>query len=151
MTSQLNAQTMKGNWLLGGNVSFNSYHDSRDYSSKDFMLRLNVGFLALNNLAIGASVNIHNDGSVLLYEGGPFLRYYIINLGKHAKLLTQANISRHVRGLLYTTYGGGVGISYFLNPHLALEGTVGYSTRSYDTFDQSRNTIGVYFGFQAHF
>lgn len=150
ITGSLSAQTMKGNWLLGGNTSFNTYIYAIGHSNAEFIFNLDAGYIILNNLALGAAVNIQNDGH-LLYEVGPFTRYYIMNLGKYAKILAQANISRHIHGINATTYGGGIGMAYFINYHLALEGIMGYSIRNFDLDEQNLNTVGVNFGFQVHF
>lgn len=96
-----NAQTDKGQWLVGGNASFNTSksdfgfvedEEIADAKTTNLSLNPNAGYFFMNNLAGGLRVNLsststkgeHEQGDVKatssIYTIAPFVRYYFVSL-----------------------------------------------------------------------
>ena len=92
------AQTEKGNVLLGGNVGFNtSKTDGAEKSDVSFSIVPTVGYFVSDNLAIGTGVGYNYDKSVSgknlnqAFEVSPFGRYYV-NLSDQFKFFGQLSV-----------------------------------------------------------
>ncbi len=154
-TMALSAQTMKGNWLAGGSAGFNSYTPDGGDAQTTISFAPNLGYFVMDNLAVGASIGYENASDAYSSFGfGPFVRYYFLNLGESAKLMAQASYN-----ILSVTPEGGdavsgselglaAGVAYFLNPHVAMEGILGYTSNSGDLGKGSG--FGLNIGFQVH-
>jgi outer membrane protein len=155
-TMALSAQTMKGNWLVGGSGGFNSYKpDGASESGSSFHISPNLGYFVMDNLAVGASLGFESvKESYSSFGFGPFVRYYFANLGESAKLMGQVSYTINSitpeggKATSGNTLGVAAGLAYFLNPHVALEGIVGYRADSGDLGKGSG--FGINFGFQIH-
>lgn len=158
-TLALSAQTMKGNWLAGGNVGFDSYKvKDADDSETHISFAPNLGYFVIDNLAVGAAIGYHNyklgDVKNSSFGVGPFVRYYFLNLGESAKLMAQASYTLNsvkagdADSVSGSTLGLAAGVAYFLNPHVALEGILGYTSDSGDLGEGSG--FGLNVGFQIH-
>ncbi len=158
-TLALSAQTMKGNWLVGGSAGFNSYKPKgADESLTNISFAPNLGYFLMDNLAVGAAIGYEStsfgDASTSSFGVGPFVRYYFLNLGESAKLMAQASYTFNTEtpdegdSVSGSTLGLGAGVAYFLNPHVALEGILGYSSNSGDLGEGSG--FGLNVGFQIH-
>ncbi len=159
----LNAQTMKGTWLLGGTAGFNSSkpNASGAKSTTNLGLNPNVGYFVMNNLAVGASLDFNSasyDGDgYTQFAVGPFVRYYIVDLGAKAKLFGQGQFGygsfkfKDEDAVGNIAWGLSAGVAYFLNPSIALEGSLGYnSSKSTEENAVANNTFGFNVGFQIH-
>ncbi|MFD1628816.1 outer membrane beta-barrel protein [Pseudopedobacter beijingensis] len=92
------AQTEKGNFILGGSVGFNtSKVDGASKSDVDFNVVPNIGYFLNDNIAIGTGVGYKYAKSVTLKEQGeafvvaPFGRYYV-NLSDQFKFYGQLSV-----------------------------------------------------------
>src|SRR5579859_4202038 len=83
----VSAQTNKGQWLAGGNVSFKSESNGPADAQKSttFQLSPDAGYFFIDNLAAGIRLNyqsekVKNDpnGASTLFFAGPFVRYYFL-------------------------------------------------------------------------
>ncbi len=78
------AQTEKGNILLGGNVGFNSSKiDGANKSDVNFSIMPTIGYFVSDNIALGTGVGYSYDKKVSnknlnqAFEVSPFGRYYV--------------------------------------------------------------------------
>ena len=153
------AQTQKGNWLVGGSGTFASTEQG-EFKVTSFGISPTAGYFIADNLAIGASLNFtsykedDDDDAVTSFSFGPLVRYYFVNLGPSAKLFGQADLAfgstKYVESEGFTEWGISAGPAIFLNPHTALEITLGYGSQKYKDADDAANTFGVNVGFQIH-
>jgi hypothetical protein len=152
------AQTQKGNWLVGGSANFASVKQG-EYSATTFGISPMAGYFVAENLALGAALNFssfkpEDDDASTEFSFGPFVRYYFVNLGPSAKLFGQADIafgsSKYIDSEGFTNWGISAGPAIFLNPHTALEITLGYGSQKYKDADDAVNSFGVNVGFQVH-
>lgn len=162
VSAALSAQTMQGQWMVGGDAGFNSTTPVHDGTSGDATTTISInptlGYFVIDNLAVGLNLGfttVTDQGSQFVV--GPLVRYYFVNLGESAKLFGQGRFNfvstspdqgDSVSG---TQWGIGVGLAWFLNPHVALEGILEYSSTTPNSdFDIKSNNIGFNIGFQIH-
>ena len=161
VSAGLSAQTMQGQWMVGGTAGFNSTSNDPDGGADavtTFNLNPNIGYFVIDNLAIGLNLGFEShSGAGSVFSVGPQVRYYFVNLGESAKLFAQGRFGfasfSPEEGDSYsgTEWGVGVGLAYFLNPHVALEGLLEYSSLTPNSdFDFKQNTFGFNVGFQIH-
>ena len=152
------AQTQKGNWLVGGNATFASIKQGES-SATTFGISPMAGYFVAENLALGAALNFssikeEDDDAVTSVSFGTFARYYFLPLGPSAKLFGQADLAfgstKYGESQGFTDWGISAGPAIFLNPHTALEITIGYGSQKYKDFDDAINSFGVNVGFQIH-
>lgn len=152
------AQTQKGNWLVGGSANFSSVKQG-EFSATSFGISPMAGYFIVEDLALGASLNFssfkeEDDDASTEFSIGPFVRYYFVDLGPSAKLFGQANVafgsSKYINSEGFTEWGISAGPAIFLNPHTALEITLGYGSQKYKDADDAVNAFGVNVGFQIH-
>lgn len=137
-----NAQTEKGNWLLGGNVSF----QTSDGTSV-FMAAPNLGYFVAKNLAAGARLNLLTSEGYTAWAVGPFVRGYFAGSDK-GKFFGEGGVNIGGAEDVDTEVGFGVGAGYsiFLNRSVALEFGANY-TKTGD----AEGIFGLGVGFQIHF
>ncbi len=169
------AQTEKNSWLAGGNIGFTSstqkFSGVSDYSFKtsEFQINPGFGYFVINNLAVGVNVSFVSthtsetnmpgteSNTSTTFATGPFLRYYF-NVAEKTKIFIHggANWGSYKPGsedpsLSISMYEVKAGPAIFLNPHVALEFTVGYQTSSYKSDEKSTtNGFDIGVGFQIH-
>lgn len=160
--SVTNSQITKGNLLLGGSTSFSSdkWGDSK---STSFSFAPNIGYFFVNNFAGGLRIQIDtykedgDDDTYVVTNFAPFLRYYFIPSSK----------AQNVNVFADAAYGFGsegsgdsksnmngysfmAGPAIFLNPHTALEFTLGYSSTKFEGDPDRYNSFKINIGFQIH-
>ncbi|MBC7949219.1 MAG: outer membrane beta-barrel protein [Chitinophagaceae bacterium] len=150
-----NAQTEKGDWLVGGRVDINTGDNSTVIGFSP-----GAGLFVIDNLAIGANLNLNYtksaDIKVTNFAIGPFVRYYFtkakvrpllhgsINFGS-TKVKTPLGTESNTASTLFL--GGGVAI--FINDNVSLEPIIGYSNTKYKNFEGS-GAFNFGFGFQVY-
>lgn len=151
----LNAQTEKGDWLVGGRVDL-----STGETSSRFGFNPNAGTFIINNLAIGGNFAFDysksGDVKTTIFGVGPFARYYFTTANTKPLLHTSFNyISRKVKGPSTSITNNGFnfiavgGVALFMNQNVALEILAGYSHTKYKDFDGSGGfSLGI--GFQVY-
>ncbi len=132
------AQTSKSTWMLGGDAGFASKESVTSWNVSP-----NIGYFVMDNLAIGANIDLKDDESGSTTNFGPFVRYYFTSLGKSAKLYGNAGANFGDE----TTFKGAVGVAYFLNSSVALETAAYYENNT----DAKTSEYGLKIGFQIHF
>ncbi|MEJ8844619.1 outer membrane beta-barrel protein [Lacibacter sp. H375] len=157
-----NSQITKGNLLLGGSTSFSSdkWGESK---STSFSFAPNIGYFFVNNFAGGLRIQIDSykedgeDDAYVITSFAPFVRYYFIPASKEQKVNVFADAAygfgsegsgdnkSNVNG-----YSFMAGPAIFLNPHTALEFTLGYSSMKFEDDPDRYNTFKINIGFQIH-
>ena len=162
-TLTLNAQITKGNWMVGGDASFNSatVHDSDgNETGKSNGVRIypNIGHFVADKFAVGLIPSFSygktkNGPSNISFGIGPFARYYFLKKDNRINILADANyiyyysetdgaFPRH-----NSSFTAKSGVVLFFNNSVALEFTLGYNI---DNFSTVTNRINLGFGFQIH-
>ena len=157
LVTGLSAQTLKGNYLVGGSGDASLYFN---YTTRSFNVSLQPTFavFVVKNFAIGAIYSIGVSGSHTINAStnagketnnfntslGPYLKYYIGKKGLKGVISANAGylITTGVRTETNTSpsqayegflVGGTVGVAYFFNPHLSLEPCMYINTSGYQT------------------
>lgn len=149
----INAQTKKGDWLIGGRVDVNTGDNSSHIGFTP-----NAGYFLINNFAIGGNIMIdydkREDNKVTNLGIGPFARLYFP--GAKAKPLLQGSVgysSRQLKSPSFSSTDNGVsiflggGVAAFINENVAIEIITGYTNTKY------KNSEGGFYlgiGFQVY-
>jgi hypothetical protein len=154
------AQTSKGNFLLGGNAGFSSSKQGDADASTDITVSPNIGYFVINDLAVGGRANVSSskqgDDKATGFSFTPFVRYYFVSIGSKAKLMADASFGfgsakfGDADAISSTNWGIAAGPALFLNDNTALEFTLSYGSQKFQDFDAT-NTFGVNVGLQIHF
>lgn len=161
LSASLMAQTQKGSVMIGGTAGFSS-SKTGDYTETDINLSPMAGFFIMDQLAIGGGVNfgvssLKFDGetsSVTSVGVQPMVRYYFNGSGK-ARFFGQANFQyasvkfEEEDAQSGIGFGAGVGIDFFLNDHVAIEGLLGYNSFKVKDADDATGTFGLQIGVAA--
>lgn len=151
----LNAQTDKGDWLVGGRFDVNTGDNS-----SQFRFSPGAGVFVINNLAIGGNFTIDyvksGDVKSTDFGLGPFARYYFTTSNAKPLVHTAFNyISSKVKGPSTSITNNGFnflvagGVALFINENVSVEILAGYSHTKYKDFDGSGGfNLGV--GFQVY-
>jgi outer membrane protein len=151
----VNAQTEKGDWLVGGRIDINTGDNSTHIG-----INPNGGYFVIRNVAVGGNLMIDysktGDGKVTDIGIGPFARYYFGNA--KARPLLQAGISfissqAKGPGFSNTNSGSNIflggGVAIFINDNATIEILTGYSNTKYKGFKGSGGfNLGI--GFQVY-
>jgi len=167
VASALSAQTMQGNWLMGGSAGFSSSTVDVDGAEAFTVIHISpdLGYFIMDNLAVGAAIDFtsssSNGSSGSSFSAGPFVRYYFANLGEKAKLFGQGQFTFGSEtpfgeddSVSSTAWEIKAGLAWFLNNHVALEAALGYG--SHKPGDENgvagiaTNRFGLEIGFQIH-
>jgi len=146
------AQTEKGNLLLGGGADFTSTSVGGK-STSSYSFSPNLGYFVAENIAVGARVGIDGGENTTTYSIAPFGRYYFLPIGSNAKLFGDASVgfagSSAAGSKGSTVIGVQAGPAFFLNNHTALEVAARFASISSD--GASTTEFGLRVGFQIHF
>ncbi|MFT3935581.1 MAG: outer membrane beta-barrel protein [Chitinophagaceae bacterium] len=152
-----NAQTDKGDWMVGGNVVISTPKNNSQISFTP-----SAGYFFANNFVAGALVNVSftktGDEKNTDLSVGPFARYYF-NLKNssfkpflHADY-TLGNKTTTLPGSKTTNTTGafllGAGGAFFINSNVALEAVAGYNHTKVQSQDPENGFL-FRIGFQVH-
>jgi len=157
------AQINKGQWLVGGNVAFDS-RKIGDYKETTFEINPNAGYFFINNFAGGlrlgyTSDKVKGDGDATTsFSAAPFLRYYFLPAAQKVNVFADGSYgfakvgsSDKKSGNYYAIMAGP---AVFLSPNTALEFALYYKSLGGDAFKNAAgdrdNHFGVNIGFQIH-
>ncbi|MBX9780694.1 MAG: hypothetical protein K2X26_10125 [Chitinophagaceae bacterium] len=163
------AQLTKGNWLVGGNLSFSSTKYSNQvtasYSQIDFRLSSSVGYFFADRISFGLKPGytyVKSDvgassTSVSIFTIGPFFRYYFLKPEKTVNLLSEVNYAYTVSknnnnppssSNLFSILAGPV---IYFNQSVGLEFLLAYSRANYSKDVSENNNIFQFgIGLQVH-
>jgi hypothetical protein len=133
------AQTEKGSWLVGGNLTLNTAKQNTQIA-----VNPSAGYFFINNFAAGVNGNVSHSkfgGNKSTTLGvGPFARYYFGTMNirplLEASLDFNSNkVETSASGSNSTTENGtgfflGGGLAAFINRNVAIEGLAGYDHTS---------------------
>lgn len=167
------SQITKGNWMLGGNISYAStQYKSENYGPEhivyDFTIKPSVGYFFGDKFVGGIKAAIIKRGTKdpgtpgnnknTDFNLGFFSRYYFLPEEKQVNILFESSY-------LYGFVGGGSGqntstskntfalaagpVIYF-NTSVGLEFLIGYSTYKFSGINGSNGTIQIGIGLQIH-
>ncbi|MDN3657362.1 outer membrane beta-barrel protein [Ferruginibacter paludis] len=145
MSVTASSQVNKGQFLVGGNINFNSTKNG-GYKTTSLVVAPNIGYFIIDKLAAGVRLNLasyhQTIGSVSSTNTNtslsPFARYYFLPAAKMVNVFIDGSYNHFKNKNRYesqpantsTSYGYTVsaGPSIFFNQHIALEFTVGYQS-----------------------
>lgn len=141
MTICANSQTLKGDWMVGGNIGLNTNNNNTEIS-----LTPTAGGFVINNLAIGGEFLLDHsktgNNKVTNFGFGPFVRYYFTNA--NVRPIVQGSIgyiSQNVKnGSFSSTNNGshyflGGGAAAFISNQVSVDFLMGYDHTKYSDFD----------------
>lgn len=150
------AQTDKGDWLVGGNMTINTTTDNSEFS-----FRPSGGYFFVNNFAAGAefllSFSKFGDRRANSIGVGPFARYYftknlIFKPMVHASFNVASESSKENNNKATNTVTSlflGGGGAFFINKNVAIEALAGYNRSKFENFDPEGGFL-FRIGFQVH-
>jgi len=165
------SQINKGQFLVGGNISFESVrYDERNvvvYKDRTFLVSPNIGYFFIPKFAGGLRLNcfFYKQTTSVFTETdislSPFLRYYLLSQKQEFNVLVDASYihSRSKTRFINNPtpvigrtngYNISVGPSIFLNEHVALEFLVGYKQTKDKDLDNRTITVTTALGLQVH-
>lgn len=174
LTSTAFTQISKGQFLLGGKISFESIKNESSidgtYESTNYYISPNIGYFLFNKMATGLRIDFDSYNSksnniethLNATSFSPFLRYYFLPLPKKINLLVDVSYihkktkwsSPTNEGYYEKTNGYNIsaGPSIFLTDKIALEFILGFKHTKSDNYGNTKsNTFNSGFGLQIHF
>lgn len=160
------SQTNKGQFMVGGDINFNSSKQSKGSAGSvtQFELNPDVGYFFANNFAAGIrgainSYKMEDADPDTYFLIGPFARYYFLPSANKTNLFLDAAYgigsvgSGNKEGI--NSYSIAAGPAFFLTPNVALEFALGYSSTGGDAYDAAivnnrLNSFGLIGGFKIH-
>lgn len=159
----------KGNYLGGGKgrLSFSSQEIlDQKYKETRFMVRPGMGVFVADKWAIGANLELETTkikledeeiGKSNEFGAGAWSRYYFLPKTKKTNFFGEAGITYGAireddnARIKYRSFNAGLSMAHFINPHIAFELGVDYSSKKYEDEQESINKFGICAGFQMHF
>ncbi len=167
-------QIKKGQFLTGGNISFESTKSESSINatneSNNFFLSPNIGYFFIDKMATGLRIDFRSynfktenlQTHQINTSLSPYLRYYLLPIPKKvnvfidvsyihskSKWSSDSNPGYFEKAKGYYLSGGP---SIFLTNQIALEFTLGYKHSKSDNFGETReNRFNTGFGLQIHF
>ena len=151
-----NAQTEKGDWMVGGGFRLNTSDNNTVIS-----LAPNAGAFIIKNLALGGNLAFSyvksGDTKVTSFGIGPFVRYYFTNANVRPILHGNLNFlssKTKITGLGSDSNTGlnfflGGGAAVFISDQVSIDGLLGYDHTKYKDFDGSGG-FAMTIGFQVY-
>ena len=157
VVSIANAQTDKGDWMVGGNMTINTTSGNSEFS-----LTPSAGYFFAKNFAAGALVTLkfqNIEGTKYsTVEVGPFARYYFDLKNSNFKPFLHADFNfgnstvKNDFGKVNSTVTSffiGAGGAFFINPNVALEAVAGYNRSKIENLPPDNGFL-FRIGFQVH-
>lgn len=149
------SQTSKGNWLVGGQISFSSEKkllEGQTSSSKIFQLSPAAAYFFINNLAVGLKTSYYTGRAETDYTNlsiGPFIRGYFLPPDERVNIFAQGD---YQFGTYFdsSTLSLSAGPVIYFHSNVGIEFTVGYSTTSFKYTDVKNTSILAGIGLQVH-
>ncbi|WP_336518583.1 outer membrane beta-barrel protein [Pollutibacter soli] len=151
----VNAQTERGDWMVGGGLELNT-----SKNKTVFVFNPNIAWFIAKDFALGAQFSYSylslGDNRINTYGAGPFIRYYIptknVRPFLHGDVDFQTNKIKNntitTTENAFSFYIAG-GAAFFINESLAFESKIGY--RYTDLKNQSgAGGVGLSLGFQVY-
>lgn len=157
------AQINKGQWLVGGNISFSQsqYGDVKDSKETVFSIQPNAGYFFIDKLAGGLRLGYSSDklktadDATTAFSVAPFARYYFLDAAQKVNIFADASYGFGSAGAKdknsFNYYQFMAGPAVFLTPNTALELALSYKSSGGDAYGDDRmKDFGFNIGFQVH-
>jgi outer membrane protein len=151
-----NAQTDKGDWLVGGNFRLNTSN-----SNTEIGLAPDAALFVIKNLAIGGNLALvyakSGDAKSTSFGIGPYVRYYFTNANVRPILQGSLNFTSQkikILGVPSTTNNGtnyflGGGAAIFISDQVSIDGLMGYEHSKFKGFNGGGG-FALNVGFQVY-
>lgn len=179
ISSNVNSQITKHNWLLGGNAGYTHTNNNSSlttlYKNSTISLSPNIGYFVWDKFCAGIKLSIllykndfpANSGTGLIsysnktqfYNLGPFARYYFLKTDKKINVFMEGLFQHQLRKDISpgtnskqaaNIFTLNAGPVIYLNSSVGIELTIGYSSLKYPGISGSINTIQTNIGLQIH-
>ena len=172
LTNTAMSQINKGQFLVGGNTSFESLKNDGvnvvSYKTTTFFVSPNIGYFIIPKFVGGLRLNfsVYKQKTPVSYTQtnislSPFLRYYLLSQKQKFNVLVDASyINFKSKSRIQNSptpiertngYNISVGPSIFLNEHVALEFLLGYKQTKVKNIDDNKTTtFNTGLGLQIH-
>jgi hypothetical protein len=153
--TKANAQTERGDWMIGGGLRLNTSKNNTEIAFEP-----NAGIFIINNLAVGGNIALDytkaGDTKTTSFGIGPFLRWYFTNANARPLLQVNTNYlsskvsipgSSSTNNGLNFFLGGGAAI--FVSDQVSLDILLGYDHTKYKDFAGSGG-FAMTIGFQVY-
>jgi hypothetical protein len=157
MVNIANAQTDKGDWMVGGSMTINT-----TTGNSQFTLQPSAGYFFANNFVAGSELTLSfgkfGDVKTSTVGVGPFARYYFNLKSPNFKPFLNADFNFANAVSKYqdiktsntvTSFFIGGGGAFFINPNVALEAMAGYNRSKVESQDPANGFL-FRVGFQVH-
>ncbi len=167
------AQLNKGQFLVGGNIGFESVKNEGDnmvnYKGTYFLFSPNIGYFIIPKFAAGLRLNmsvykqeVQIDYKITNTNLLPFIRYYFLSQAQKFNILAEVSyislrskttITNNPTNNVEKANGFNIsaGPAVFLNEHVALEFLLGYTqTKVKNIGDNKTATFSTGLGLQIH-
>ncbi|MEP7376619.1 MAG: outer membrane beta-barrel protein [Chitinophagaceae bacterium] len=150
------AQTDKGDWLVGGYFRLNTSKNNTQIA-----LSPDAALFVIKNLAIGGNLTLAyskgGDANSTLFSIGPYVRYYFTNANIRPILQGTVNFASQklkISGLPSTTNNGtsyflGGGAAIFISDQVSIDGVMGYEHSKFGGFSGGGG-FALNVGFQVY-
>jgi hypothetical protein len=153
-----NAQTNKGDWMVGGNLRLNTAENNTQISFTP-----NAGVFVVDNLAIGGNFGLSysksGNNKFTSFNIGPFARYYFTTETQTIRPLLHATFNylstkSKISNTASSTNTGlnffiGGGAAAFITENVSIDALLGYDRTKYKNFDGSGG-FAFNIGFQVY-
>jgi len=167
--STINAQITKGNWMVGGSLSYIRINNTNPntVAEKESILNIKpvVGYFLKDKFALGLRSEFFNyNGTVISsnrsssyqLDFGPFIRYYFFPVNNRVNLFSESAYLISLSKTNASKWGSlngfliNLGPAIYLNNIVGLEFTLGYSSQFFRNNNGSFNNFRTGIGFQIH-
>lgn len=149
-----NAQTDKGDWMVGGSFRLNTAK-----SNTTIGLTPNAGLFIIRNLAVGGNIGFSyskfGSNKTTDFRVGPFVRYYFTQADVRPIVHGAFNyLNSRIKNITSNTDKGinffvGAGAAIFLNDQVSLDALLGYDHNKLKGFD-GNGGFAMTIGFQVY-
>ena len=173
VTNTAMSQINKGQFLIGGNTSFESEKNEGEnvvnFKTTTFFVSPNIGYFIIPKFAGGLRLDLRryrqNTTGISTSTSisfSPFLRYYLLSQKQMFNVLVDAGYINYKSKFKFQNsqmpffertngYNISVGPSIFLNEHVALEFLLGYKQTKVKNSDNNKTTtLNTVLGLQIH-
>lgn len=156
-SAAVNAQTDKGDWMVGGGLSLNTTE-----GSKSFSFAPNLGHFFFKGFVAGAEMQIitanYGETRITTLGAGPFARYYfelkqptfkpLLHAGFNVLSIRSKNPGSTITetGRNFILGGGG---AYFINSNVAIDVLLAYNHTKVENYSGNGGLL-FRIGFQIH-
>lgn len=162
-------QINKGNWMIGGTISFSSTDNSGtavvNYKQNDFLISGRIGHFFLNKTAVGIIPGFRTnkvkgltqDNTYNFLSIGPYIRQYLLSTDKNVNVFAEIGYTfenTNINGSPASkanTILSKFGVCYFLNSSVSLEMGMEYNQTKYREQNSTNiKVLNISVGFQLH-